>query len=336
MPEDRRIGWAIVGCGRVAERRVAPVFSKVEDARLAAVCSRSIARARHFAERHGDPTPYDRLDDLLSDAAVDVVYIATPHALHASQAIACLEAGKHVLVDKPMATSASDARKMADAAGAAGRLLSVMQQQRYHAANMHLFRLRDEGQLGSLNIIRIHVGLWIGSPAAWRFSSDLAGGGVAMDLGPHAVDLLLELAGDARRVSAYVASLQFDAAVEDFCTVRIELACGAVGLLDLSYCSHDYGGRVEVYGSEGSFFADGSMKAVGPYRTQLRRGETAGPIEEDTANDCFAEAVEDFTDAVQHDGEPSISAADGVRVMRVIDAIYESARTGRPVDLESV
>lgn len=334
MDDERTVGWAIIGCGRVAERRIAPVFAGLGDARLAAVCSRKMSHARHFAERLGAGRAYDSIDALLADDQVHVVYIATPHALHSEQAIRCLAGGKHVVVDKPMATNAADARAMADAAKANDRLLSVMQQQRYHAANMHLIRLRDEGRLGKLNMIRIHVGLWFSATDAWRYTPELSGGGVALDLGPHALDLLIELAGNVRRVHAHTANLQFDAPVEDFCSVRLELADGAVGLIDLSYCFRDYGGRVEVYGSEATFVANGSMKSSGLYQTWLQRGDTPGAMQEDKSNDCYAEAIEDFTDAVLHGGQPSIAAHDGIRVMSVIDAIYESAGTGQPVAID--
>ena len=334
MAEPGRVGWAILGCGRVAERRVAPVIAAAQDARLAAVCSRSRSHAEHFAERHAAEKAHDSVDALLADENVDIVYIATPHALHAEQAVRCLSAGKHVLVEKPMATDAAGARAMSDAARANNRLLGVMLQQRFHAANMHLIRLIDEGQLGRLNMIRIHVGMWLPPDDNWRVSPDLSGGGAAMDLGPHVVDLMIELAGKVRRVTAHTNNLRFKIPVEDFCSARLEFESGAVGLLDVGYCFHDYGGRLEAYGSEATYFANGSMQSAGLYQTWFRRGDVQGTMHEDTSNNCYAAAVEDFTDAVLHNGEPSIGAEEGIRTARVIEAIYESAGTGRTVELD--
>lgn len=333
MAAPGRIGWAILGCGRVADRRVAPVMAAAQDARLAAVCSRSASRARYFAERHAAARAYHSLDALLTDESVDVVYIATPHTLHADQAVRCLAAGKHVLVEKPMATDEAGARAMSEAARANKRLLGVMLQQRYHDANMHLIRLIDDGQLGRLNMIRIHIGMWYPPGDNWRYAPELSGGGAAMDLGPHAVDLMCELAGKAQRVTAHTNNLQFKAPVEDFCSARLEFESSAVGLLDVSYCFRDYGGRLEAYGSEAAYVANGSMQSAGLYQTWFRRGDKPGTMHEDASNNCYAAAVEDFTDAVLNNGEPSIGPEEGLRAARIIEAIYESARSGRTVEL---
>src|SRR5881397_359550 len=107
MAAGDEVGWAIVGCGRVAERRLAPAFARLDDSRLVAVCSRTMARARQFADRIGADRGYDSLDALLADPSIQVVYIATPNALHAEQALRCLSAGRHVVVDKPMALSSA-------------------------------------------------------------------------------------------------------------------------------------------------------------------------------------------------------------------------------------
>lgn len=335
MAESGRVGWAILGCGRVAERRVAPVIAAAQDARLAAVCSRSRSHAEHFAERHAAANAHDSIDALLADDSVDVVYIATPHALHAEQAVRCLSAGKHVLVEKPMAIGERGALAMSAAARAGKRLLGVMLQQRFHAANMHLIRLIDDGQLGKLNMIRIHIGMWYPPGDNWRHASELSGGGAAMDLGPHAVDLMSELAGKVQSVTAQTSNLQFKTPVEDFCAARLQFESGAVGLLDVSYCFRDYGGRLEAYGSEASFFAIGSMQSAGLYQTWLRRGDSPGTMQEDTSNNCYAAAIEDFNDAVLNQGDPSIGPEEGARAVRIIEAIYESARTGKSIEFEA-
>jgi len=334
MHPSGTIGWAIVGCGRVTDRRLAPVFARIDDATLVALCSRDLAKARSYAQRHRALRVYDSLDGLLADGGVDVVYIATPNALHVDGAIRCLAGGKHVLVDKPMATDAAAAQRMIEAAQKSGRLLGVMQQQRFHPANVHLIRLHDEGELGKLLFLRVHVGIWYPPAENWRGRPEMSGGGVVIDLGPHALDLMMQVAGDIRRVEAQTRNLQFAGPVEDFCGVRLEFAGGTLGLLELSYCSHEYGGRIEAYGSEATFLADGSMQQADTYGTWFRRGSEAGQMSREVgATDCYQAAIEDFTDAVIHRGDPAISMWDGLRVMQVIDAIYASARSGKPVDV---
>jgi 1,5-anhydro-D-fructose reductase (1,5-anhydro-D-mannitol-forming) len=334
VPSRGRVGWGVVGCGRVAERRFAPAFAACTDATLVAFCSRDLAKARIYARRHNALRAYGSLDDLLADAYVQVVYIATPNALHAPQAIRCLRAGKHVLVDKPMATSTREAQEMVAVARERDRTLGVLQQQRFHPGNMHLIRLRDDGQLGKLNVLRVQIAMWYPPKQSWRGQPALSGGGVLMDLAPHALDLILLVGGDITRVDCQTRTIQFPGEVEDFCSARLDLAEGAVGLLELSYCAHQYGGRVEAHGSQATLAVEGSMQSAGTYSTWFRRGQTAEPMQQTVSTvDCFAAAIENFTDAVQQGGEPAISMYDGLRVARLIEAMYASARTERPVEV---
>jgi predicted dehydrogenase len=330
------VGWGILGCGRVTERRVAPIFARTDEAAIAGFCSRDAAKARAYAERFGAPRAYESLDQLLADDEAAVVYVATPNALHTQHAVQCLRAGKHVLVDKPMATSVQGAEVMAEAATKSGRLLGVLQQQRFHPANMHLIRLRDDGDLGKLNVLRVQIGMWYPPTTSWRGTPALSGGGVVIDLAPHALDLMMLVGGKIEEVDARIYSLQFPGEVEDFCTARLSFAGGTVGLLELSYCAHQYGGRVEAYGSEATYAVDGSMQSAGVYHTWFRRGQKPAPMERQVSTlDCYQAAVEDFTDAVLHGGEPSINMADGLRVTRVIEAMYASAKDERPVRVKT-
>ncbi|HVP12877.1 MAG TPA: Gfo/Idh/MocA family oxidoreductase [Phycisphaerae bacterium] len=334
MAANGTVGWGVLGCGRVADRRFAPAFSKTSDAELVAFCSRDLSKARAYARRHHARRAHQSFDALLADPDVQVVYIATPNALHAAQAVRCVRAGKHVLVDKPMATCIRDALELVGAADETGRLVGVLQQQRFHPANMHLLRLRDDGTLGKLNVLRVQIGMWYPPNQSWRGTPALSGGGVVMDLAPHALDLMMEVGGEIVRVDAQIRALQFAGEVEDFACARLDLANGAIGLLELSYCQHQYGGRVEAYGSLASFAVEGSMQSAGKYYTWFRKGATPEPIQEHVSNtDCYLAAIEDFTDAVQHAGRPAIDMMDGLRVTRLIDAIYTSARTGRTVDV---
>ncbi len=335
MPGLEPMGWAVLGCGRVAERRFAPAFARIDDAKLIAFCSRDAAKAEAYADRHGAERFYGSLDELLADKDVDIIYVATPNALHSQQAIRCLQAGKHVLVDKPMATSSQAAGAMIDTAKKRRRLLGVLQQQRFHPANMHLIRLCDEGELGRLNLLRVQTGIWYPPTRSWRGVLDLSGGGVVMDLAPHALDLMIEVAGNVVAVDARTRTLEFKGEVEDFCSAWLEFDSGAVGLLELSYCAHAYGGRVEAYGDKGTYTVDGSMQAAGTYTTWFRKGDAAEPMQQHVSTiDCYQAAIEDFNDAVRNRKDPSIDMVDGLRVIEVVEAIYRSSIDARTTPVE--
>jgi 1,5-anhydro-D-fructose reductase (1,5-anhydro-D-mannitol-forming) len=327
----RPVGWGIVGCGRVAENRVAPAIKHAANSSLAAFCSRTTERAARFAQRFDAPAACDDLAAMLRDDRVEAVYLATPNALHAEQAIACLRAGRHVLTDKPMALSAADCERMKEAADASDRVLGVCHQQRFHPAHQACFRLVREGKLGRLTILRAQMGFLFQPSDQWRLQPALSGGGPGMDLAPHAVDILLQAAGAAARVAGRVANVRFDYPVEDAFFAQLDFAGGAIGTVETDYCSHGYGGRLEVRGDEGTFIAEGSLMAADRYQTWLLRGPSRTPVEthEGEHRECFRAAIEDFSGAIREQRRPIVSADDGIAVMRVIEAAYADARSKR-------
>lgn len=301
--------------------------------RLIAFCSRELQKAGEFASRFGAQSAYDNVEVTLADPRVSAVYLAVPNAMHAELAIQCLRAGKHVLLDKPMALSASQSEAIVEAANQSGRILGLLHQQRFHPANQRLFAKIRDGSMGRIHLVRAQMGFWYALGDNWRLSRERSGGGAAMDLAPHALDILLQVAGPVRTVNARCFNLHIASDVEDFCTARLEFESGAVGQVDFSYCSHHYGGHLEVYGSEGTIIADGSLQQGERYRIWSRHRSEDMPVEEGVTPSCFKLIVEDFANAVESGRTPTVSMHDGVRVMRVIDAIYESARQDRTVSV---
>jgi len=307
-------------------------------ARVVAFCSRDESKAKQFAGSFGASAAYSDVSDLLADDSVQAVYIATPNSLHAELTIRCLQAGRHVLVDKPMALSTSQAKSMVDASHQSGKTLGLMHQQRFHPVNQRLIKLFREGKLGRIHFVRAQMGFWYSLAENWRLSPELSGGGAAMDLAPHALDILLHAMGPIRSVDARCHDLHLHRGVEDLLTARVEFACGAVGQMDFSYCFHHYGGRIEVYGSEGTFLADGSLQQADRYRLWQRTGSEDHPMEEGQTPSCFRLIIDDFADAVLSGRPPAVSMFDGLSTMNVIDAMYASAeaREERTVDQSTI
>jgi len=318
------LGWAILGCGRVADKRIAPAINAVAEARLAAVCSRSADKARDFAAQHNAARAHYSIDALLADPSVQIVYIATPNDRHLADTLRCLEAGKHVMVDKPIALSSADARTMIDTARRLNLRLGVMHQQRFHPANLDAIRLIRDGTLGRLLMVRAQVGMWYPPTGNWRLDRATSGGGVLMDLGPHLLDIVSEIGGPVAQVKAECRNLAFTYGVEDFCCARLAFANGAVGLCDMAYCYHDYGGRLEVFGEKGSFVVRGSLQQARQYQSWLRIGEQTDPPNEGAYPDCFIDAIRDFSTAVITGRPAAISTAGVLHAMEVIESIYKS------------
>lgn len=327
-------GWGILGCGRMSDRRVAPAFGHCPTARLVAFQSRDAAKAEAYREKHDARRAYSNFDAFLADDEIQVVYVGTPPALHVEHVLRCLDAGKHVLVDKPIALTAAAAMQLVNAADQRSLTFGVLHQQRFHPAIRALSKLANDGTLGRLHTIRIQIAMWLRLDGNWRYDASLAGGGAAMDLAPHALDVLLHLLGTPRRVTAMTATHCLDADVEDFCAATIEFANGATGLVDVSYSAHGYGGRLEAYSDRGTFLSDGCMQQADDYTTCFRTADAISPAQVHQYDGmCFRDAIEDFSVAMRENCPPTVTGRLAARVMGVLDAIYASARKRQSVTI---
>src|SRR5690348_12979820 len=190
------VGWGVIGIGKVADIAIAPAIGTDDQSTLAAVCSRSLDRAKAFAAKHNAAAGYDDYTTMLDDPAVDVVYIATPNGLHAEQALAALKSGKHVLVDKPLALDLGDARAIVDVATDAGVRLGVGFHLRYKATTRAARDAIAAGRLGEMFYAEMACGAGKGlfPYDTWRADAALSGGGTLLHQGVHAVDLVAYLA----------------------------------------------------------------------------------------------------------------------------------------------
>jgi predicted dehydrogenase len=155
------MGWALVSPGKHADSLVAPAISIAEDTQLVAVCSRDQARADAFAAKHGAQAAYTSLEDLVADARVDAVFIASPNFLHAPYTTIAAQAGKHVLVEKPMAVRVDEAVEMVRTCRAHDVKLGVGFHMRYHPGHQEARRLIGEGVLGTITLVQAQMGAGI-------------------------------------------------------------------------------------------------------------------------------------------------------------------------------
>lgn len=226
----KKFGWGIVGTGTIA-RQFADDLAHVPDAWVAAVHSRSAAKAAAFAPTCGAAEPYDDLARLLADPAVDAVYIATPNSAHAEQALAAIEAGKPVLVEKPLAITAADARSIVAAAERKQIFAMEAMWSRFLPAVQAMKRMVDAGAIGRVRRIDAELAYRKDEAAGGRFFDPKLGGGAALDLGVYPLSLALFLLGKPQRIggrwtagrSGVDLSSEFDLAWPD---AVARLACG--------------------------------------------------------------------------------------------------------------
>lgn len=327
------VGFGLVGLGGIAER-VAAAIAAADNARLAAVRSRRLDDAVNFAARHGEPSAYSELERLLDDPDVDVVYIATPNALHAEQAIAAMEAGKHVLVEKPMALTVEDAMAMASVADRTSVILGVGFHLRFHPVHLEIRRMIAEGEIGT----PIYAESLFGSMSAisedrWQLDPVLAGHGSLTGLGVHLIDLLPWLLGEnVLEVSAFSDGPNAQRSVEWLTTATLRFESETVGVLTSSRRLPNATNSVRVWGTERLVEAVGTIGVdpAGSLRITDGRTRTTRMLE---LGDLYHLEVEAFARSVET-GEPFIPGGDaGVMSVAITAAIAAAAASGQRVGL---
>jgi predicted dehydrogenase len=336
---DRPLGFAILGAGMVS-RYHAQAIAATPGARLVAVSRSDKERAAAAAQELG--VPCETSDEaLLARGDVDAVCIATPSGLHAEQAIAAARAGKHVLVEKPMALDLADADAMIAACHRAGVLLGVALQRR---TDPTLQAVRETvGGLGRLVLGAATVPYFRSQSyydsAAWRGTWALDGGGALMNQGIHLVDLLLWFMGEVAELSAVTATLARSIEVEDCVAARLRFANGALGsIVATTAAAPGFPHRVEVYGTRGGVQIEGETVArwegeapppVAPAASPSVAGAGGSPTGISAVG--HRRLVEDFVAAIRGGRAPIVPGEEGRRSLAVVLAIYEAARTGRAV-----
>ncbi|NOT34036.1 MAG: Gfo/Idh/MocA family oxidoreductase [Candidatus Eisenbacteria bacterium] len=330
-----RIG--LVGVGAAAQINHIPTLKKLEDVELVWLVDRDPEKAARVAQKFQVPQSSGRLDDLLSDDSVDVVDLCTPNFLHAPMATASLEAGKHVLCERPLARSAAEATAMAKAAKKADRMLVCAVQHRYRADSQLLRKFVDKGDLGEVFFAKAG---WLRQQTdwdsdEWRRTKRESGGGVVLDLGFQMLDLALWVLGQPK-VESVTASVhrQSKGEVEDSATAFLRLETGATLTLELTWgllMEKDFA-YLNVFGSGGAALLNPFRVHKGMHGTLVNVTPTL-----DTSRNQYKQSLEahivHVMDGLRKGHKPAGHADEILPVMELMDAIYRSAEQGREVKL---
>jgi predicted dehydrogenase len=322
------VRFAVVGCGTAANHIHLPAL-RAAGAEVTVFASRSRSSSEATCAAWGSGAVVDRWEDAVAHEDVDAVVIATPNAQHRAVAVAALHAGKHVLVDKPMACTVADADEMIAAAERAGRVLVPFQNTRFAPPFSAAADTVREGAIGDVTGFRVafgHAGPQAWAPrATWFFEAATAGGGCLIDLGVHAVDLVRAVTGDdVVRVAAVLNGRAGD--VETDAQLLVRMAGGAIGSIHASWSARpgpDH--QLTMVGTEGTLHLDSrtplTLVTIGGDRSRIELpDQTSSPLEELLA-------------AIRGERAPTVTAADGRAAVAVVEAAYGSAATGQQVEV---
>jgi predicted dehydrogenase len=332
--------FGLIGCGRVAPRH-AQSLQQLPGARLVAVADVKASRAGHFAQEYG-AAPYTDYRALLDRADIDAVSICVPSGLHAQVALDAIAAGKHVLVEKPIAITLVDADRMIAAAHAAGRTLAVVLQNRYNHPMQQVRDLIDAGRLGKLYLGNACV-RWYrpqsyyedGWHGTWAMD-----GGALMNQSIHHVDALQWFLGPVHSVYAYTATLAHRMEAEDVGVAVVRFTSGALATIEGSTLTwpQNLEGSVAIFGEHGS------VKIGGTALNRIVLWKVEGQLEQEAElltsqvvdppsvyGYSHREVLRDFVRAVTTGAPPGTPGEEARKSLALVVAIYESARTGREV-----
>jgi len=345
---SRTIQWGVIGSGGIARRRTIPEgLAQASNAKLAAVFDVNAAANQEVAAQFG-ARAFASADALLA-SGVDAVYIATPVHLHCEQALQAMAAGKHVLCEKPLGLTVAEAERMTEAAVKAGVKLGTALMMRFIAQHQAARKMIADGALGQPVLGRAQLSCWYPRmEGAWRQDPALGGGGSLIDMGGHSIDLLEMFFGHVKRVSCFANTIVQDYKSEDSALAMLWFENGALGMVDAFFSIPDASSDnvLELYGTRGSIHAKGTIGqashgqmtarlegGAAGYDAQQSRTAT-GEIEiAPTPVNPYRAEIEEFSQAILDNREPAVDAAIGVRSQRVLAACYESARTGKAVDV---
>lgn len=334
----KKVGFALVGIGKLSMEQLLPAFAKCEYARPVALVSGHPEKAKEQAAKYGiDPKNiynYENYDTIKDNPEIDVVYIVLPNGMHAEYTIRGAQAGKHVLCEKPMANTPAECAAMIDACDKAARKLMIAYRLQYEPVTQKAIELaRSPEAVGVIKQVTAEGGFNIGDPTQWRLNRKLAGGGSMMDIGIYALQAARYLSGEEPvEVTAISYSTPNDPRfkeVEETVAFDLKFKSGAIGSCLSSY---GYGcNRFRVYGTKGQIQSEPYLSYQG---NRLWQGnDRQGNGLEITPGNHFALEMDHMAQCVLDDKTPKTPGAEGLQDVKIITAIYEAAKSGAAVKI---
>lgn len=337
----KKVRWGVIGAGGIADRRTIPGMMLCDNAELVAVMEINMELAEKCRAKWGCKKAYDNEAALLADPEIDAVYIASPVVLHARQAMAAADAGKHILIEKPLAMTSEEGQKVVDYCKSKGVLIAAGLMMRFGSYVQQMKRAIAEGKIGKPVSGYSQFTCWYPDmPGNWRQNKKNGGGGAMMDMGVHCIDLMQYVLGSkVKQVAAFHDTLTFHYEVEDSSMVmlRMENGCQCVVQSNFNIPDDAAKWRLEFFGDQGRLMGDtvigqvdgGSLDALflgeqGGYDAQQDKKDIRGETIEVEFGNMYAREVASFSNSILTGAPVEVPAEQAVQVQRVMEAAYRS------------
>ncbi|HBS44278.1 MAG TPA: oxidoreductase [Paenibacillus sp.] len=360
MSKVFRVG--IIGCGGIANGKHLPSLSKQSKVEIVAFCDIIKERAEEAAEKYGtsEAAVYTDYTELLKDHSIDIIHVLTPNDAHAEISIAALEAGKHVMCEKPMAKTAADAKRMVEVAKRTGKKLTIGYDNRYREDSLYLKKACESGELGHIYFAKAHAIRRRAVPTWGVFlDEEKQGGGPLIDIGTHALDLTLwmmdnykpkvvlgtkyhELSQKEEAANAWGPWDPKKFTVEDSAFGMVVMENGATIMLEASWALNSldvHEAKCSLSGTEaGADMKDGlrinGEKFSKLYTNKIELGAGGVAYYEGKAESAPDIELRKWIEAIEQDKDPVVTPEQAYVVSQILEAIYESAQTGKAVYLD--
>lgn len=342
---QKKIRWGVIGAGGIADRRTIPGMMLCDNAELVAVMEINMEFAEKSRLKWNCKRAYDNEADLLADPEIDAVYIASPVVCHARQAMAAADAGKHILIEKPLALTSEEGEKVVKYCADKGVQIAVGLMMRFGTHVQEMKKAIAENKIGRVVSGYAQFTCWYPDmPGNWRQSKKNGGGGCLMDMGVHCIDLMQYITGSkVKEVMALNDTLSFKYEVEDTSTVlmRMENGCQCVVQSNFNVPDAAAKWRLEFFGEQGRLLGDniigqidgGTLDAMflekqGDYNAQQNTNEASAMTEDVEFGNMYAREIESFSNSILNGTPLEVPAIEAVYVQKVMEAAYNSGEKG--------
>lgn len=333
---DRKLGIALVGLGKYSEGELAPALEETRLCRLAGIVTGTPDKAEKWKKKYNIPEQniynYQTFDQIKDNPEIDIVYVVLPNSMHAEYTIRAAQAGKHVICEKPMATSPADCQKMIDACNKAGKKLAIGYRLHYEPHNLEMMRLGQQVEFGKVARIMAQNGQKEGNDTPWRFDKKLAGGGPLPDVGIYCLQGAIYTKGQVPiSVTAKyhpVTDKEKFREVEEGMDFQLQFEDGSV-----ADCRTSYNDQYNLLRAEA---ANGWFELQPAYQYGGLKGKTSrGDMNVENVNQQ-ARQMDAFADCLLNNKENKVPGEMGMRDVQLIEAIYQAADTGKKVSTTHV
>ena len=331
--EKKSLGFALVGLGSLSTKQIAPGLLKTKHCHLAGIVTGTPEKEKIWSEKYKLDTNhiynYQNFDKIIGDDAIDVVYVVLPNSMHEEFTMRAAKAGKHVLCEKPMANSVAECQRMIDACASASRQLAIGYRCQHEPHHLQCTELLRKNEFGAIQSIEAGFGFKIGDPTQWRLRQSLAGGGALMDVGIYALQACRYLTGE-EPISVTAQETKTDAVkfaeVDESMVWALNFPSGLVAHCSTTYSQNGMN-QVQVK-TERGFVKLGPAFSYEGIQAESSNGSIQLP-----AVDQFATEMDAFASAIIENRPAKVSGEEGLRDLKIIEAIYRSARQGSTVAL---